>query len=150
MDNGKLKKILEAVKAGDVPVEAAMEKLRGLPYEDLGYAKLDLHRAIRTGFPEVVFCQGKTAEQCVGIIGRLARHHAKVLATRVTPEIARRLPRPSRGAPTTNSRACWLSSGRLKRPTRKTAEPATHPIRRNTSWSSARGRRTCPWQRKPP
>jgi NCAIR mutase (PurE)-related protein len=127
MDNGKLKKILDAVKAGDIPVEAAMEKLRGLPYEDLGYAKLDLHRAIRTGFPEVVFCQGKTAEQCVGIIGRLALHHAKVLATRVTPEIARQIASAVEGCTYHELARLLVVERPLKRPTRKTAEPATHP-----------------------
>ena len=91
MDGNELKKILEKVKSGDVPVEEAIERLRTLPYDDVGCAKLDLHRAIRTGFPEVVFCQGKTCEQSVEIVKRLARHHAKVLATRVAPDVAGRI-----------------------------------------------------------
>jgi NCAIR mutase (PurE)-related protein len=91
MDGNELKKILEEVKSGDVPVEEAIERLRTLPYDDVGCAKLDLHRAIRTGFPEVVFCQGKTCEQSVEIVKRLARHHAKVLATRVAPDVAGRI-----------------------------------------------------------
>ena len=88
MDNDRLQKLLEKVKAGEMPVAQALENLRTLPYDDIGFAKLDLHRAIRTGFPEVVFCQGKTAEQAVAIVQRLAAHHARVLATRVTPEVA--------------------------------------------------------------
>jgi len=91
MDTTELKRILEEVKAGGVPVEAALEQLRSLPYDDLGCAKLDLHRAIRTGFPEVVFCQGKTCEQSVEIVSALARHHRKVLATRVAPDVAARI-----------------------------------------------------------
>jgi NCAIR mutase (PurE)-related protein len=91
MDTKELKRILEEVKSGGVPVEEALEKLRSLPYEDMGCAKLDLHRAIRTGFPEVVFCQGKTCEQSVAIVKTLALHHAKVLATRVAPDVAARI-----------------------------------------------------------
>jgi NCAIR mutase (PurE)-related protein len=88
MDGKELKRILEEVKSGHVPVEDAIERLRILPYDDIGCAKLDLHRGIRTGFPEVVFCQGKTCEQSVEIVKRLAAHHAKVLATRVAPDVA--------------------------------------------------------------
>jgi len=72
-------------------VEDALEKLRGLPYDDIGWAKLDLHRAIRKGFPEVVFCQGKTTGQAVKIVKRLAARHEKILATRVTPPVAERI-----------------------------------------------------------
>jgi len=91
MDAHKLKKILKKVKSGDMPVEEAIERLRSLPYDDIGCAKIDLHRAIRKGFPEVVFCQGKTCEQSVEIVQRLARHHAKVIATRVAPDVAERI-----------------------------------------------------------
>jgi NCAIR mutase (PurE)-related protein len=91
MDGKKLKKLLEQVKSGDLPVDQALNSLRSLPYDDCGYAKLDLHRGIRTGFPEVVFCQGKTCEQSVEIVRRLSGHHAKVLATRVAPDVAERI-----------------------------------------------------------
>jgi NCAIR mutase (PurE)-related protein len=91
MDGKKLKRLLEQVKSGDLPVDQALDSLRSLPYDDCGYAKLDLHRGIRTGFPEVVFCQGKTCEQTVEIVRRLAGHHAKVLATRVAPDVAERI-----------------------------------------------------------
>ena len=79
MDSRGIKKLLEQVKSGELPVDDALHSLRTLPYEDCGYAKLDLHRGIRTGFPEVVFCQGKTCEQSVEIVKRLAGHHAKIL-----------------------------------------------------------------------
>jgi NCAIR mutase (PurE)-related protein len=88
MDGKRLKELLEEVKSGDLSVEQALQNLRTLPYDDFGYAKLDLHRSVRTGFPEVVFCQGKTSEQAVEIVRRLAGHHAKVLATRVALEVA--------------------------------------------------------------
>jgi len=91
MDGKLLKRLLEKVKSGDLPVEQALNDLRTLPYEDVGCAKLDLHRSIRTGFPEVVFCQGKTCEQSVEIVKRLAKHHVKVLATRVGPDVAERI-----------------------------------------------------------
>jgi NCAIR mutase (PurE)-related protein len=91
MDAGRIRKLLEKVKSGDLPVDAALDSLRTLPYDDCGYAKLDLHRGLRTGFPEVVFCQGKTCEQSVEIVRRLAGHHAKVLATRVAPDVAERI-----------------------------------------------------------
>ena len=91
MDGKKLKRLLEQVKSGDVPVDQALDSLRSLPYDDCGFAKLDLHRGIRTGFPEVVFCQGKSCEQAVEIVRRLAGHHHKVLATRVAPDVAGRI-----------------------------------------------------------
>jgi NCAIR mutase (PurE)-related protein len=64
-----------------------MERLRHLPVEDLGFAKLDVHRAIRKGFPEVVYGRGKTIEQIVAIVDRLERGHRAVLVTRVGPEV---------------------------------------------------------------
>jgi NCAIR mutase (PurE)-related protein len=88
MDAPRLKQLLEAVKSGEMPVEQAFDSLRTLPYDDIGCAKLDLHRGIRTGFPEVVFCQGKTSEQAVEIVKRLAEHHDKVLATRISSDVA--------------------------------------------------------------
>ncbi len=91
MDSGRIRKLLEKVKSGALPVDEALHGLRALPYDDCGYAKLDVHRSIRTGFPEVVFCQGKTCEQAVEIVKRLAGHHAKVLATRVAPDVAERI-----------------------------------------------------------
>lgn len=91
MDTLRLKRILEEVKSGALPIDEALGSLRTLPYEDVGHAKLDLHRGIRTGFPEVVFCQGKTDEHAVDIVKRLALHHSKVLATRVAPEVAEKI-----------------------------------------------------------
>jgi NCAIR mutase (PurE)-related protein len=85
----KLKLLLERVRSGELDVEAAVEELRGLPYEDLGhFAKLDHHRAVRSGFPEVVLGQGKQAEQVIAIARRIAERSDKVLVTRVDAAMA--------------------------------------------------------------
>jgi hypothetical protein len=81
-----LMEILNGVKSGDVSVETAVAKLRDLPYEDLDFAKIDHHRSLRTGFPEVVFCQGKTNNQISEIVKRLAARHSTILATRATED----------------------------------------------------------------
>ena len=88
MDREAVRKLLEDVSAGRVSVEAAVARLRHLPYDDLGFAKVDLHRALRGGAPEAVFCPGKSPEQVVAIVSRLAQHHANVLATRCEPAVA--------------------------------------------------------------
>jgi len=77
-----LEKILNLVKSGEMPVDEAVARLRNLPYEDIGFAKIDHHRSLRTGFPEAVFCQGKSPEQVADIVTRLAEHNPVVLATR--------------------------------------------------------------------
>ncbi|MBI5297609.1 MAG: nickel pincer cofactor biosynthesis protein LarB [Chloroflexi bacterium] len=90
MQTEKLKLLLEKVQSGQVDVEAALAELRSLPYENLGgFATLDHHRALRNGFPEVVFGQGKQPEQVTAIARRLAERSDKVLVTRVDPEMAR-------------------------------------------------------------
>lgn len=88
MDAEKLRSLLAEVQAGGVGVDDALERLRSLPFADLGYAQLDLHRAIRQGLPEAVFCQGKTNEQAAGIFERLWAVHDRVLGTRASPEMA--------------------------------------------------------------
>ena len=88
MDRAKLARLLDDVRAGRVDVDAAMARLAGLPFEDLGFAKVDQHRALRAGGPEAIFCPGKTPEQVVAIAERLARHHGNVLATRCDAAIA--------------------------------------------------------------
>jgi len=87
MQGEQLKQLLEQVKKGDLSVDEAVEKLRHLPYEDLGFACLDHHRAIRRGFPEVIYCPGKTIEQIVKIFGALAKKGNNVLATRADEEV---------------------------------------------------------------
>jgi NCAIR mutase (PurE)-related protein len=88
MDVHKLRALLVDLHTGQIDVDQAMGRLRRLPYDDLGHARLDLHRALRQGLPEVVFCQDKTPEQATTILERLWQHHDRVLATRVTEEMA--------------------------------------------------------------
>jgi hypothetical protein len=78
--------MLERVATGRESVDEAIAALRTLPFEDLGFAKLDHHRHLRWGFPEVVFCPGKTATQVAGIVQRLAERSPRVLGTRATVE----------------------------------------------------------------
>lgn len=87
MDVRAIEGLLRAVREGTLSVEDALQQLRTLPYENLEFARIDTHRALRTGFPEVVFCQGKTTEQVLAILERLSNRHRKVLATRATPEL---------------------------------------------------------------
>lgn len=86
MDKDQLKSLLEQVRDGAMEVEQALERLRHMPFETLGYATIDHHRAIRVGMPEVVFGKGKTVEQTVNIASRLLERAANVLVTRTTPE----------------------------------------------------------------
>ena len=92
MDPEKLRDLLQSVRQGTVDIETAMEKLKTLPYEDLGdFARLDLHRGLRNAMPEVVFCESKTSEQATAILQRLWEHHDRVLGTRVSPAMAARI-----------------------------------------------------------
>ena len=86
MDQQGVRALLERVARGDESVDAAVAALRSLPYEDLGFATLDHHRTLRWGFPEVIFCAGKTPEQVAAIAARLAERNPRVLGTRATHE----------------------------------------------------------------
>ena len=89
MDTEKLKELLTAVRHGELDVDTAMARLRTLPFDDLeGFAKLDVHRALRNGMPEVVFCESKTPAQAAAILSRLWTHHDRVMGSRVSPEMA--------------------------------------------------------------
>lgn len=78
----RLRKLLADVRAGRTSIEEAMSFLQDLPYQDLSYAVLDHHRGLRKGFPEVVFCMGKTSAQVVALLSELSRRHDRVMATR--------------------------------------------------------------------
>lgn len=81
-----VQKLLEQVKGGEVTTEEAAQILKHLPYEDLGYAKIDHHRKLRSGFAEVIFCQGKTDEHLKGIVRNFYEHKCNVLGTRASVE----------------------------------------------------------------
>ncbi len=87
MERRRLRRLLEQVRAGEIEIEKAMAELRSAPLERLAFATLDLERAARRGFPEVVYGPGKTREQVAAIVQRLKRAHDTVLVTRVGPEI---------------------------------------------------------------
>ena len=89
MDRDTVMTILDAYKNGAVSQAEAIEKLTFVPFEDMDDIKIDHHRALRQGFPEVVFCPGKTLEQIVRAVTELARVSPNVLASRATPEIYR-------------------------------------------------------------
>src|SRR5271167_3302075 len=86
MDTEALRKLFDQVKKKRLSPDEAVERLRHMPFEDLGFAKLDHHRALRQGMPEVIFAPGKTPNQVAGIFTRLAVHGGNVLATRATEE----------------------------------------------------------------
>lgn len=91
MDATRLRTLLDEVREGRVNVDEALSKLRDLPFADLGYATVDHHRALRQGAPEIIFGQGKTAEQIAGVARELVRTGQNVLVTRADPEQAAHL-----------------------------------------------------------
>src|SRR5262249_61653751 len=103
VDREAIRALLEDLRAGLLDVDSAVNKLRSLPYEDLRFAKVDHHRALRGGAPEAIFCLGKTPAQVVAIARRLAEHHANVVATRADQAVAAgragaRMPHPQHPA----------------------------------------------------
>ena len=84
----RLRSLLTAVRRGRLSLDQAMDALRHLPYENLGYARLDHHRPLRQGLPEVIFCEGKAPEHVSAILRRMQDRGTPVLATRVAPSLA--------------------------------------------------------------
>lgn len=88
MNEKQIKQLLEEVKHGSVTIEDAVDRLRTLPYEDMGYAKVDYHRELRSGYPEVIYSPGKSLEQIQGIVkNMLERSDANILATRADERV---------------------------------------------------------------
>ncbi|MFO0698755.1 MAG: nickel pincer cofactor biosynthesis protein LarB [Nitrospira sp.] len=112
-----LEQLLQQVHRGQLTVEQGLQRLRSLPYEDLGFASLDHHRSLRQGFPEVVLCEGKTTEQIVAIARSLIKKGGPFLATRAEPTVARAIRRLDR-------RARYYADARLVviHPTRQKAQ----------------------------
>jgi len=84
LDVENLKEILVRVQNGRMTLSSALNQLKKLPYEDIGFAKIDHHRSLRTGVPEVIYCEGKSVSQIVGIAKRMEESHFNILGTRVT------------------------------------------------------------------
>jgi len=91
MDKDQLRILLEQVQSGAVAIDAALDRMRHMPFEDLGFAKLDHHRALRHGITEVIFGKGKTADQVAGIAEKLLDRSQNLLITRTDESIASRL-----------------------------------------------------------
>ncbi len=87
MDKNGIEKILRLVSENKLSVENALDKLRSLPFEDIGFATIDHHRSLRCGFPEVIFCPGKSIEQITEIFSRLLEGGGNILATRADEKI---------------------------------------------------------------
>lgn len=88
MNRNELKNLLEQVQQGEISTDKALNAIKNLPYNDLGYAKVDYHRELRSGFPEVVYGPGKTTEQIVGIVGDMLSHSAgNILISRTDEEV---------------------------------------------------------------
>ncbi len=82
-----MKKILQDYKNGKIGLSDVLEKIKNLPYEDLEFAKIDNHRSVRKGFPETLFCRGKTTEQILKIIEAMSKHNHNILATKADKKI---------------------------------------------------------------
>jgi NCAIR mutase (PurE)-related protein len=87
MNPDELKKLLKKVKGGKLNIEQALDQLKNFSYKDLGHTKIDTHRELRTGYPEVIFCSGKTVEQVSDIIKHMLSRNNNILATRANDEI---------------------------------------------------------------
>lgn len=149
MDAERLRRLLEEVQHGQTTVDGALAALRDFPTADLGFARVDLQRGLRNGFPEVVFCEGKTPDEVSAIFGRLVAAGGSVLATRVVPELGERLvgecpeavhhPRARvvalrRGPRRTTGKILVLTAGTADLPVAEeaalTAETMGHPVER--------------------
>ena len=87
MNEQELRELLSGVRSGEVDLAEAVQKLKAPHFEDLGIAKVDTHRALRKGFPEVVYCEGKTTDEVVAIVDRILQHEDNLLATRASREV---------------------------------------------------------------
>lgn len=112
MKPGEVRELLEQVRAGALTVEAAAGRLQAAPEADLGFAHVDLQRRERCGFPEVIFCEGKTCEWVEGVVAKLAEARQDCLATRVSEDqaasLARRFPQAQQDRV---ARTFWLPAG---------------------------------------
>jgi len=87
MNTSKLTKLLQSVRSGKIDVETALDRLKHLPFEDVSYAHIDHHRHLRHGMPEVIYCEGKTLEQVVGITRHMLKAGSDILATRASEAV---------------------------------------------------------------
>lgn len=98
MDSNSIKKLLRKVQKGELTAEKALQCFKDLPYKDIGFAKVDTHRTIRCGFPEVIFCAGKTPAQVLGIADQIVENGVDLLATRANKKIFEHIARKHKSA----------------------------------------------------
>lgn len=98
MDIERLRDLLEEVREGRIEIDGALNLLKDLPFEDIGFAKIDSHRPIRSGLPEVVFCPGKEIHEIVSIVERLVSKNHNIMATRASKEIFQEIQKCHRDA----------------------------------------------------
>lgn len=84
MNSEEMKKFLKSIKDGDISIEDGVDKLKDLPYSDLGFAKIDNHRELRVGYPEVIYCEGKTVKQIKDIVSLMLTKNVNILGTRAS------------------------------------------------------------------
>lgn len=87
MNTEETKQLLESIKEGSMTVEDGLKQLEDLPYKDLGYAMIDNHRELRVGYPEVIYCEGKTPEQVAGIVQFMLTKNCNILGTRASEQV---------------------------------------------------------------
>lgn len=87
MEDIFLQALIEKIQNGRIGADAAMELLKRLPFEDIGFARIDHHRCLRSGAPEVIYCEGKTLAQIQGIVQKISERHRNILATRASPQV---------------------------------------------------------------
>jgi len=91
MNKEDITAILEKVKSGEIEVDDAASSLKDLPFKDLGFAKVDNHRSLRNGFPEVIYCEGKSLDEIEGIVKEMLKHENNILASRASKEVYQRI-----------------------------------------------------------
>ncbi|WP_291632711.1 nickel pincer cofactor biosynthesis protein LarB [Clostridium sp.] len=84
MNSEEMKIFLRSIKNGDISIDDGVNKLKDLPYSELGFAKIDNHRELRVGYPEVIYCEGKTVEQIKGIVSLMLTKDVNILGTRAS------------------------------------------------------------------
>lgn len=118
MNSSDITKLLESVRTGKTTVQAALGKLKHLPFEDVAYAHIDHHRSLRHGMPEVIYCEGKTVAQITGIAKRMLAAGSDILATRASDEAFKSIKKLDKRAVFHEaSRAIVVQRGK-KKPTR--------------------------------
>jgi NCAIR mutase (PurE)-related protein len=119
MEQKELRQLLQGIAGGTLSVGDGLKQLRDLPFSDMGFAKVDHHRALRTGFPEVIFCQGKTAEQVCAIVKKQRAHGESVLGTRASADMLAAVSKAFPDMTVNTAGRCFYAAIRTRRSRRK-------------------------------